>query len=82
MNHAFDQSHKFGFTEFTAGFEAGRRSSPVVGVRTPIAKGISLLAEYDGFRFNGGIEAKLYEGTYARLALRGGGLYLGIGLRK
>ena len=81
MNRSLTQTERFGYVELTAGFEAGRRSGPMAGLKAPIARGVSVLGEYDGFRFNAGVEGRLGGGVYARLAMRGGVGYLVIGFR-
>jgi hypothetical protein len=82
MNRSVPKLAQFGYTELTAGVEVGRRIGPMAGFRTPIARGFSALAEYDGFRFNAGVEAKLGGGEYLRLATRAGVPYLVLGFRQ
>jgi hypothetical protein len=53
----------------------------MVGFKAPIARGFSVLGEYDGFRFNAGAEGRLGNGAYVRVAARGGVAYLVVGFR-
>ncbi|MHB8637025.1 MAG: hypothetical protein ACYC96_11210 [Fimbriimonadaceae bacterium] len=81
LNRSLPKLGKYGYTELTAGMQVGRRSAPMAGFKAPVAREISLLAEYDGIRFNEGIEGRLPTGAYARIALRGNTLYVGFGFR-
>ena len=81
MNRAPAMLERLGYVELTAGFEVGRRSGPMAGFKAPIARGFSVLAEYDGFRFNAGVEARIGDGAFVRVAVRGGVGYLVIGFR-
>ena len=81
MNRSMAQTARFGYTELTAGLQVGRRWGPMAGFKAPVARGISVLAEYDGFRFNAGVEGRLGNGAYARLATRGGVAYAVVGFR-
>jgi len=81
LNRALHGLERFGYTEITAGIEVGRRAAPIGGVRLPIARAASLLGEYDGFRFNAGVELRFSAGSYARILARGGVLYAVLGFR-
>jgi hypothetical protein len=82
LNRSVRHTASLGYTQLTAGIEVGRRSSPMAGLRSPVAKGLSLIAEYDGYRFDEALETKLGEGVYARLALRGPALYFSLGITR
>ena len=81
MNRSIPKLNRYGYAELTAGFELGRRPGPMAGLRVPAARNVSVLGEYDGFRFNFGAEGKFGGGVYARLAARGGVGYVVIGFR-
>jgi hypothetical protein len=81
MNRSLPRLARFGYVELTAGLEVGRRLGPLAGAKVPLARGFSALAEYDGFRFNAGLDGQLGGGVYMRLATRGGVPYVVVGFR-
>lgn len=82
MNRSIPGLDRFGYVALTAGFEAGRRSAPMAGFNAPLARSVALIGEYDGYRFNVGLEQRLGGGAYARIALRGGAAYVVVGIRR